>query len=228
MTGKRPDSLSGETEFDSFAEAPGHDEVMHPQVNIEKLTAALSELTSHQQLAFGAMCCERMIPGYDHFAQEAKWGDSTPLRKALDQAWKACSGGRQMEVELQELLRLCEQSTPDSADFASLYVSPAQNAALAACSLLDYLLGGELSDIAYVPQLATDSVDLIVQELAEMDTLDADRESKILGHALMQQELRRQERDLRDVAYLEGGDSTALEALRRRAQSESILLTTAP
>lgn len=181
---------------------------------------ALCKLEPHQQIAFGASCCERMLPNYETFAREVGWRDARPLRNALDVAWDACASQYLPEAVLRELLSRCDDCAPDSADFTSLYTSSAQDAVFAICSLLDFLLEGDVNRIVSIPRFSTDSVDLIVQEREAMDPRDPLRESRILGHPLMQQELARQQRDLEDASRIRRGDRAALLALRARAQGE--------
>ena len=118
------------------------------------------------------------------------------------------------------MLSWCEECAPDSEDFTSLYTSFAQDAVFAICSLLDFLLDGDVARIVGVARFSTDSVDLIVQEREAMDPRDPLRERKILEHPLMQQELMRQQRDLRDASQISPSDRGALLAVRSRAQRE--------
>ena len=177
----------------------------------------------HQQLAFGAACCERMLPNYETFMREVSWGDVGPLRRAIDAVWDACRGTRPSEVQLRNMLAQCEQCAPDSEDYTSLYTSPAQDAVFALCSLLDFLLDGDVGHVVNVPRCSIDSVDLVVQEQEHMDPRDPLREQKILEHTLMQQELMRQQRDLAGASDISPGDRGALLALRERARGESNL-----
>ncbi len=184
----------------------------------------LSELQVHQQLAFGAACCERMLPNYEAFMQEVGWGDINPLRRALDAVWEACEERHPSNRELRDLLSQCEKCAPNSEDITSLYVSSAQDAAFAICALLDFLLNGDLNRIVSVPQMSTDSVDLIVQERENMDPRDPLREWNILNHPLMQQELVRQRRDIAEASTIKIGDKAALLTLRSQARRESNLV----
>lgn len=197
---------------------------MEPEFNNKRILAALAKMQAHQQLAFGAACCERMVPNYETFVQEANWGDVGPLRRALDSVWDACRGSIPSEGQLREMLSQCEQAAPDSEDFTSLHVSSAQDAAFGICALLDFLLGGDLDRIVSVPRLSTDSVDLIVQERGHMDPGDPHLERKILEHHLMQQELVRQRRDLAEAIDIPVGETATLRAFRTRAQHESNLV----
>lgn len=179
---------------------------------------AVGLLKPHQQLAFGAACCERILPNYRVFSEEVKWGDSEPLRKALDFAWLACQDLAPEPKTVQALLAACENNAPDSEDFDSLYTSSAQDAVFAICSLLDFLLTGNSSHVVNAARYATDSIDLIVQERDDLSPQDPGLEQKILQHPLMQQELRRQSRDLVDQPSR--NDAGAQLIFKVRAQGE--------
>jgi uncharacterized protein YjaG (DUF416 family) len=196
---------------------------MEAAFNDKRTHEALSKMRTHQQLAFGAACCERMLPNYETFMREVNWGEVGPLRRALDVVWEVCEGMRLREGELRDMLLRCEQCAPDSEDFTSLYTSSAQDAAFAVCALLGFLLDGDVGRIVSVPRFSTDSVDLVVQEQEDMDPRDPLREQKILEHPLMQQELVRQQRDLAEAINISPGDRVALHALRTRGQRESNL-----
>src|SRR5262249_7804547 len=149
--------------------------------------------------AFGASCCERMLPNYEAFVRDVGWGKMTPLREALDTTWEACEGRQAPRAKLGDMLSMCEACAPDSEAFSSLYTSSAQDAVFAVCALLDFLLDGDVANVVRVPRLSTDSVDLIVQEREAMNPRDPLLERRILEHPLMQQELTRQTRDLADA-----------------------------
>lgn len=197
--------------------------VMEPAFDHARTRAALARLQIHQQLAFGAACCERMLPNYETFRREVGWGDAAPLRRALDDLWLVCEGEAPPETELRDRLSQCETCAPDADAFESLHVAAAQDAVLAICAVLDFVLDHDLDRLVSTPQLATDSVDLVVQEREDMDSADPRLEQKIVAHPLMQQELVRQQRDLADASRIARGDAAALLALRRRAQAECSL-----
>lgn len=189
----------------------------------KRMRDGLSNLQIYQQLAFGAACCERMISNYETFVREEAWRDVGPLRGALDALWDACEGQPLAEEAVRDLLARCEECAPDSEEFTSLYTSAAQDAVFAVCSLLDFLLDRNVDRIISASRFSIDSIDLIVQEREDMNPCDPLREQKILEHPLMQQELVRQQRDLKDARKLPPHDRAALLAFRTRARGESNL-----
>ena len=167
--------------------------------NSEDLKGKLCKLNKSRQLAFGVMCCERLLPNYLAFQKDAEWGDINLIQKALDYAWESLNGIEKSIEEIEVLITSCEKVTPDSENFESLYVSLAQDCVFAICSLLDYLLKSEVDKIVQVATYATDSVDLYVQEIEDMASDDPYLESKILNHKLMQRELETQQKNLQSI-----------------------------
>lgn len=159
----------------------------------------LLALDSGKRLVFGALCCERLLPNYLTFQKEAGWGDFAAVRKALDYVWAHVYGSAQQNAEIVDASSACELAAPSADDFTSLYVTAAQDACFAVCSLLDYVLENDIDKIVQAATYATDSVDLFVQETDGIEPGDPGLEAKILRHPLMQKELERQASDLEAI-----------------------------
>jgi uncharacterized protein YjaG (DUF416 family) len=110
--------------------------------------------------------------------------------------WAHVYGEAQTNKEIVDANSACELAAPSSDDFTSIYVTAAQDACFAVCSLLDYVLENDIDKIVQAATYATDSVDLFVQEADGIEPGDPELEAKILGHPLMQRELERQDSDL--------------------------------
>lgn len=185
-----------------------------PTFSRTRLRARLERLDAQAQLAFGASCCERLIPSYLAFQEEAGWGDVVILRKALNATWVSLVDLDLPASHAQTLLADCERIIPDSEDFDTLYASAAQDACLAVCSLMDFLLERDVDKIVDIAGFATDSVDLYVQEIEQIAPNTPDREERIRLHRLMQRELRKQEADLELLEAARVIDEAFLQALR--------------
>lgn len=170
-----------------------------PAFNGEALMERLIRLDNKRQLAFGAVCCERLLPNYLAFQKNAGWGNIDPIRKALDYVWWSLSNQPPSSQEIKNMIASCESAAPDSEDFDSLYVTSAQDVCFAVCGLLDYLLEGDVGKVVQAATYATDSVDLYVQEIENMAPDDPQLERRILTHRLMQRELAQQEQDLKAI-----------------------------
>ncbi len=192
-----------------------------PRFSESDLEGRLRPLDAALTLAFGAACGERLLPCYRKFNEEAGWGNEAQLRTGLDLIWRRALGRDEVsDDEVSQALAACEAVAPDSEEFTSLYTSSAQDAVFAICALLDYLLESELGKVVLAARYPTDSIDLLVQELEGMEAGNVDLEASILASPLMQQELRRQRRDLEALASAEGSDGASLW---ERAMRESIL-----
>ena len=92
----------------------------------------------NRKLAFGVLCCERLLPNYLAFQQESGWGSVTSVRKALDCAIAFLCGRKPSAETIQEASAACESCAPSSDDFSYVRVTSAQDACFAVCSLLDF------------------------------------------------------------------------------------------
>ncbi|WP_075574933.1 DUF416 family protein [Lysobacter antibioticus] len=172
----------------------------HAAFDRNALLKKLARLDRWRKLGFGILCCDRLMPNYQNFQQDAEWGDVLFLCRALELA-RSDLGGIGSDANLvRRLMTECEQLAPSSEDFTALRTASAQDACFAVCSLLEHLVDGGAERIVTIATYATDSVDLYVQETEGMDPDDARLEAGILEHPLMQQELDRQHCDLELVS----------------------------
>jgi uncharacterized protein YjaG (DUF416 family) len=183
-------------------------------------TAQLSRLPSESRLAFAAACAQRCIANYATFFRETHWGNPQAVESALHQVWRWCLGESQPPTQhIRALADQLEDLAPDAEDFTSLFVSSAQDAVFAVCCLLDYCCDKDVTRLVEATRYATDSIDLYVQEVLELDPQDPLLEAKILAHPLMQQELERQNRDMTALAH--SADREAIVVLRDTALVET-------
>jgi uncharacterized protein len=188
---------------------------MRLDFDLPALRSRLERLSPEKRLAFLLSCAERMVPNYREFHRRYQWGQPEVIRQALDLVWAALQGVGSRD-QLQELRAQCDRATPDTEDFDTILVSSALDAAATACLLLDLLDGGNLGQVMEGAALARDTVDMYVQELEDMDANDADLEERILGHPLMQQELRRQREDVELLERLDLSSPAVVADLERR------------
>jgi uncharacterized protein YjaG (DUF416 family) len=173
----------------------------------QEVQRRLEALPSRSRVAFGLSCCERLLPNYVACKQKIKWGDERPLRKTLDELWKHIEGQVLDELTVGQLLAACEVVAPDSDDFSELLTTSAQDACFSICCILEYLLHGDVEQIAQVSSFAIDTLDLYVSALLDGFSTAAravpysfEREERIRLHPLMQRELARQDVDLKLLA----------------------------
>lgn len=186
-----------------------------PAFNAHALKERLINLENKGQLAFGAVCCERLLPNYLAFQKDTGWGDINLVREALDCVWASISGNLRSPQEIRNISASCEAAAPSSDDFQSLYVTSAQDVCFAVCGLLDYLLENDVDKIVQVATYAIDSVDLYVQEIENMVPNDPRLEQKILSHSLMQRELMQQEENLKAIEQARHLNQEFLDRLKQ-------------
>lgn len=185
-----------------------------PAFDATLLKGRLARLGEKQLLAFGAICCERLLPNYVAFQQDSGFGNVVPMRKGLDLVWAFLGGGAISSDEICEAVVACESVAPSSEESNSLFVTAAQDACFAVCSLLDFLQENNLDKIVQVAAYATDSVDLYVQEIEGITPNDPLLEDRILTHSLMQRELRQQDVDLQAVEKIQSVTHEFLSELK--------------
>jgi hypothetical protein len=127
-------------------------------INKNILLETLSTLPHKHCVAFTASCCERLIPNYHAFALMEHWGDSASLQEAEDTIWAFLRGANLDESRIRELIKACKAAAPHSDDFGSIFVGAAINAYAAIVHTLEYCLDEDIKHIAYVIDLATDTI----------------------------------------------------------------------
>ena len=198
---------------------------MLPAFNEQQTTYNLKSLDWTCGLAFGAACASRIIPVFDRFRLETRWGDIEPMLRAMDTIWGSTENAvLPMSSIIERLLAECEDQVPDSEEFHSLFTSGAQDSVFAVCSLLDFCTDMQPERLALAARYPTDCIDLYVQEVENMRASDADLEANILRHPLMQQELKRQKRDLHLLIQM--GRGAIRELISRRGAEDGLQLGT--
>ena len=202
---------------------------MESKFDETSLKVKLKELSREQKILFMLSCCERLYPNYLAFNKKHEWGNPFVLRNTLDFAWTVLERGiGEDKEELKKLLKQCDEITPDTEDFDSIFVSQALDSTVAVASLLEYIISDSNDKIIEVASLARDTVDMYVQELEDMAPNDPNLEKMILEHPLMQQELKRQRQDIELLKDLEVSDVSIYEEVKKnwyRTKTSNIELT---
>lgn len=170
-----------------------------------KLFEEASQLVGWGQIAFMACCCERMLPNYSYFLDDAKFGDLRPLRDVLNAVWLWVKTDRLPE-DIAALVEACDRQAPDTAKFKSIYTSAALDAATAIAITSESLAAPSSRSAVEVASLARDTVDLFIQERDALDPNDPELESLIVQSDLMQIELQAQRTSLEALKALQHSD----------------------
>ena len=192
--------------------------LVDPRAFLKSLEAELVNLSHSQQLAFGALCCERHLPDYLRFNVATNWGDANVLKKAIKLAWRIVASEQRIDRnDLSTLLTSCVEATPDSDDFPLTVSDYAQDSATMVCLLIRYIEDGKSSSIVQIAARARDLIDARVQIERQLRPSDPDLEVKIASDPQMIAELSAQSSDLKTVA-----DMNQLQAITQsRTQFQS-------
>ncbi|WP_097459090.1 DUF416 family protein [Mangrovitalea sediminis] len=183
--------------------------------NQERLKRQLGVMDNRRKAAFGAACCERLLPNYAAFMEQANWGSLEPIRQGLDLVWLYVDQGLADNNNIMRAVVLCEEMAPHSDDFSFLLVTAAQDACFAVCALLDFLMEFDVEKVVQAAEYATDSIDLYVQEIESMPPNSPDLEQRILNHVLMQRELSQQQLD---IEFIKNASTIGQEFSKRLRQ----------
>jgi len=165
----------------------------------DTLRRDLCRLNHRGLVIFTLSCAERMLPNYRRFSEENQWGNSSVLRTALDLAWTWLESGTADRTLARKLAAECYNQAPDTADFSTILVSSALDAACSAKCVLDLLLDADVETAVEAASYARDTVDMYVQELEDMPANSPDLESRIHLHPVMQRELLNQRDALESI-----------------------------
>jgi uncharacterized protein YjaG (DUF416 family) len=189
--------------------------------------SSASTLSSQKQIAFALLIFERMLPSLIAFSKGTGLDASCYLR-ARDLAWSRLQGTADSALNMARLNELCTKSAPDTEDFTHEQTSFALNAAATMCEVLEFILSGNPDLMADVSTLATDSVHLYLSGLRRSLITTAEKVEWIKAHPLMQQELQRQQEDIRFLSELPDPlDDKGIATLKAMANNQAPLLPAA-
>jgi uncharacterized protein YjaG (DUF416 family) len=165
-----------------------------------KLQERLQHFNSKQQLAFGFVIAERLLPNYLPFYQDEKWGNPQPLVSGMEYVWGILSGEKIDNGKVEDLSNAIEAVFPDADEFRSEYTGIAQDPCVAILYLLEFIKYKDIGCIGWVAETATNCIDSYVQTLYQMPPFPGKNreefEQRILETSEMQHELTQQEKEL--------------------------------
>jgi len=192
-------------------------------VGEENSLASLTTFSRKKQLAFALLVFERMLPSLIAFSNDTG-RDASCYLKARDAAWVALQNGNDGIAD-QSLNEACIKNAPDTEEFSHELTSYALNAALTMSDILEFTADRRSDHITYIATLATDSVHLYLSSLNTSVADSPEQAKRIAADPLMQQEVGRQEEDIRFLSGLpDQFDSETISALRTRANNQPPLL----
>jgi len=192
-----------------------------------KLVTELERLPIVFRVGFAAACAERQMSAYRLF-EAASGGGGAPdsLEHALDHVWAEPTRTKsvaELEHQIEEVMALIPQEDGAQREWTQ-EATNAQNAGMSVVYALRTRLTGEAQEAAWAARVAYEALDNFVINKEAIDTSVPGGELRVVSHPLVQAELERQERDLRELLAASDGEvEKVLQQLRDRSRAESAL-----
>lgn len=149
----------------------------------------LKDLDFTKQLAFAYLTCERLYPNYVYFSDNYNFGTPIILREAIDFLYQNIFEKNPDKAKINSLVKKIEKNTPDTEDFTTIFVSSALDACTCILDSLDFLIDKDFSRIKSISTYATDTVDMYIREIENIEASDKNFIQKVNEHLLMYKEI---------------------------------------
>jgi uncharacterized protein YjaG (DUF416 family) len=191
--------------------------------NEDLLTTELDRIALPLRVIFAATVAERLLPAYVNFAHKSGRGDPEMLTEILERLWQDIQGAQMDADELQQNIDLAIELIPREDDTPWM---PDQSWADDAVAAVTYALrsrqNGKSQESAWAARRAYEALDHFVVSREDIDPNIVGAEERVLSNPLVQDELMRQQRDLRELFTDDQQDAATLaQKLRQRAKTES-------
>ena len=182
----------------------------------------LDSLSVSKKLAFILLLCERMMPAFQKFSADTGFYISR-YQGYLERGW-AYLNGKSNLGGYEDASRDCYDNAPDTEAFDHVLTSAALNATLSIGALMSFLSDHNVDHIIEVTDLARDTVALYVQITEAVPPLSLGFD-EVMNHPLVQQELLRQEEDLRFLSSLpDNVEREEVQQIKKRLERMSELI----
>jgi|SRR5215510_5938035 len=168
-----------------------------PKFDRARVQERLRELGPREQVAFAALCAERLLPYYRWFSSTERWGSFDRLRNALDAVWGHVEGQPQSREQYEQLVADCRRLTPDTEDFNSPLAARAMDASVAVITALKMCVepserrGAEVAEVAADAAFGVEQINAS-DDLGEIRVADPEQLRKLFGSGRVQHELQTQ------------------------------------
>lgn len=172
------------------------------------LTETMERWSPQQRVALAAAIAEHLLPAYEGFSAEEKWGDPTSLRRSLNAIWSHVQGRELAERDVARHSQQVEEITPHMDDFDA-------EDALTACAAVKEALRtcrDPENTIAYARATALGIFEGLVPEWPA----DAASQARIWKKSVVRKELQTQLALIDEIEKIGTFDGAAVETLRRR------------
>ncbi|RAJ77247.1 uncharacterized protein DUF416 [Chitinophaga dinghuensis] len=153
----------------------------------------LADLSPEKQLTFAYLICKRLAPNYAFFSKQFGFGNTNQLNACIDFIYNHIIKNDFDENAAIIHLHNIDAITPFPENFNTILASSALDACSAILDTLIFITDQDFNLIENISSYATDSVDMYVQDLENLDNnTDEDFEKKITNHPLMVKEIKTQ------------------------------------
>jgi uncharacterized protein YjaG (DUF416 family) len=182
-----------------------------------ELLKTVERLSVIDRAAFAAACAQRLAPSYAKFSKRSDRGNPAALGKILSRLWHDLTRSEASDVELAALLETCMGLIPQDDDGEwVMEQAAADDAAAALAYAIRCRRAGKANEAVWSARRAFEALYHYVINHEQFDVNEAGAEARILSHPLIQAELSRQNRDLRDLLH----GTISVEELRERSTVE--------
>jgi uncharacterized protein YjaG (DUF416 family) len=187
------------------------------------LSIGLDQIPPPLRAIFAATIAERLFPAYANFSRKTGRGHPAKLADILERLWQDLKGTPMDAQELQESINLLMNLIPKEDDIPWIPEQAwAEDAAAATAYALRCRQTGDSREAAWAARRAYEALDHFVLTPIKIDTNVMGVEERALSSPLIQAELIRQLRDLRELkAESERGVAALAQQMRERAKSEA-------
>ncbi len=190
----------------------------------QALIEHLRPLTPALRVAFAAACAERQLPAYWAFHARTQRGDPQALADILDRLWRDLAGDQMSSSQIAAALQRCMALIPreDEGPWVAEQAY-AEDAAAAVAYALRARSNGDEREAAWAARRAYDALNHFVINRLGLSPGTPDGEEQIAINPLVQDELRRQERDLGEMKRAGSAEPvlSLVAETRVRAQQEA-------
>lgn len=150
----------------------------------------LKQLDFAKQLTFAYLICERLYPNYLFFSNKYSFGNPTVLREAIDYVSSNIIKNESDKERINSFIKKVDKNIPQPANYNTVLASSALDACTAINESLDFLMDKKTSRLEDISTMATDSVDMYIQEKENLSyNTDKQFQQKIDNHPLMIKEV---------------------------------------
>lgn len=188
-----------------------------------RLESSLEGMSPRKRVAFAAAAAERLQSAYARFNARTGLGEPSRLADLLQLAWSSVLAARTVE---DAAVSAAEALIPDHRHGPWVpEIDAADDAVAAVAYVLRAARSGSASDAASSAQRVCDALDSWIADRDGVNFNDPNAASRVAGDALIQAELRRQQRDLHDLLRAPDPlDPEVVQSVRQRAQTDAAVL----